>query len=128
MGRRMNKFTWTFNPDELWSKGTYDTVGECLNEARRDTYYKGQKIYIGEVIPYTFTVDADDVLERLGDQAFYEVGEAAYEWPSYKRDESLAKLSDDLTASVTNWLKKHNDLPYFYKVGNIMAIGVDNNE
>jgi hypothetical protein len=124
----MNKFTWTFNPDELWSKGTYDTVEECLNEARRDTYYKGQVIYVGEVIPYTFTVDADDVLERLGEQAFYEVGEAAYEWPSYKRDESLAKLSDDLTACVTNWLKKRNDLPSFYNIGNIRAIGVDSNE
>lgn len=124
----MNKFTWTFNPNEPWPNDTFDTVEECLNEARRDTYYEGQKIYIGVVIPYTFSVDADDVLERLGEQAFYEIGDVAYEWPSYECDESLSELSDALTTCVTDWLKKRNDLPSFYRVDHIMAVGIDADE
>lgn len=124
----MNKFTWTFNPDEPWPNDTYDTVEECLNEARCDTYYEGQKIYIGVVIPYTFSVDADDVLERLGEQAFYEIGDIAYEWPSYECDESLSELSDALTTCVTDWLKKRNDLPSFYRVDHIMTVGIDADE
>lgn len=121
-------YTWTFDPQETWTNDTFDTVEECLNEAQRDTYYEGQIIYIGEVIPYKFVVDADDVLERLGEQAFNEIGEVAYDWPFYKHDESLAELSDALTKCVTDWLKKRNDLPSFYRVDHITTVGIDNNE
>lgn len=124
----MNKFTWTFNPDELWQNDTYDTVEECLNEARRNPYYEGQNIYIGEVTPYTFAVDTEGVLERLNEQAFYEVGEAVGDWPYSEPSEDLDKLAEKLTECVTEWLREHNDLPSFYKVGNVRAIGIDDNE
>ena len=121
-------YTWTFNPNNPWPNDTFDTIEECLGEARCNPYYEGQIIYIGEAIPYTFTVDAEYMLDRLSEQAFYEVGEVADDWPYGYRSEDLDKLAEKLTECVTEWLKEHNDLPSFYKVSNVRAIGIDNNE
>lgn len=121
-------YTWTYNPDEPWPNDTFDTIEECLNEARCNPYYEGQIIYVGEAIPYTFTVDAENMLERLGEQAFYEVGEAVGDWPYSEPSEDLDKLAEKLTECVTEWLREHNDLPSFYKVGNVIEIGIDHNE
>lgn len=118
----MKKYSWSFNRyDEVWSNGSYDTVGECIAAAigeniNNDNLY--EMIYIGENVRFIPSVDAESVLYELQEDAFEECGE---EWGAYdpnKLDE-LEELRDRLTDDVSDWLDKYGYTPELYIIDNI---------
>lgn len=112
-------YTWTFDK-ELWTNKMYDTIEECLKDAQQNTY--GRTIYIGEVMPHIFYIEADDILENLNKQAVYEVGDIVDGWPLCKNAKELEELSDALTECVYDWLVKRNDLPKFYTIISVTEV------
>lgn len=120
------KYTWGFDEDaEWWDNGEYDTIAQCIEAAREEMIVgKDDVVYIGEVVPYEPEIDADDVLERLKDNAYNQCGEVADTWLTYGKDEDYGdeeetELSNALTQVLRDWLKKHNLEPNFYEIHHI---------
>ena len=116
----MKKYTWSESEnDELWSHGLFDTVKECIKDAKENYDYKiGETIAVGITEPFVVNVDGSDILERLEEDAYEECGEASEGWLScpYK---DIEKLSERLTECVNEWLKETNQEPSFYHIHSI---------
>lgn len=124
----MNKeYTWNFNKDaELWNNGIFDTVGDCINDAR-DYMTAESVVYVGEVASFGISVDSEIMLDDLEEQAFESCGESSEGWNAYdhkKRDE-INELNEKLSEIVSEWMKKYGYEPYFYAVGNIKEFSLE---
>jgi hypothetical protein len=123
------EYTWETSKDkEIWEHDTFETVEECIQNYLKN--YAGEStqevIFVGECERYTFSVDGGSVIENLEEQAFCECGECANDWePSSGVSlEDWNELDEQLTKVITDWLKKHDDMPAFYKVVNIIEVPV----
>lgn len=131
----MKKYIWDFDGKaEDWQNDVFDTVEECLADARyhaRECGDTPEFVYIGEITFFAPKVDATDVLDELEDQAYnFWPG---CEWFTYgmenkDRKKETDELSEILTAAVNGWLKKYKREPNFYRVDNIKEYKMDNKE
>lgn len=118
----MKKYSWSFNKnDELWNQDTFDTVEECIENAKKNEVYSGETIAVGECIPYVPYIDADDIIERIEEQAYEHAGEASEGWLSYSNDEK-DRLTEQLTEVLEKWIKDTNNEPSFYHIEDIREI------
>ena len=115
----MEKYTWNESDDELWQHDCFDTVEECIKDAKENYDYKvGETITVGITEPFVVSVDGSDVLERLEENAYEECGEASERWLDYPYKD-IEKLSKRLTECVNEWLKETNQEPGFYHIHSI---------
>lgn len=112
------RYAWTRNSDdEVWYGGPCDSIIECAEEAQYEGFDLNDTIAIGHIEPYKVNYDfAQDIVERLCEDAWDEVGEASDGWlDSVKRPE-LDKLNDRILPIVLEWLKELHEEPSFYKI------------
>lgn len=128
----MQQYTWSFDGDaEIWENENYDTIEECLEDAREaiieDRRINGEffddpeYVYVGEVKDFVPSVDALSVLERLEDQASDELGFIGQDWDAYDytMKEEIQELEDAFTSVLHDWLRKHGRYPNMWSVDNI---------
>jgi hypothetical protein len=116
------QYTWEFDKyTEVWKNGNFDSIEECVQDAKDHYGDDWYLIYIGEVVPYSVSVDSTDVLERLEERAFYEVGDAAEGWDAFdpKKTDETNELSEKLTSIVSEWLEKYGHKPQFDRIENV---------
>ena len=122
------QYTWNwYNDGGIWQHESFDTIEECIADAKRDLdYYDEEKdsfsVFIGECADFTPYVDARHVLENIEEDAIEFAGDAAEMWDAFdaqKDGKILDELSDELTKVVREWLKKHGREPRFCAVENI---------
>jgi len=120
------KYTWTKSEnDELWQNGTFETVEDCIADAKENYEYSaGEDIAVGVVNNFVAKVDAESVLEAIEEQAYEECGEACEGWIDYK-NEAVDKLQDTLTNCLNEWLKETKQEPEFYGITNIKKVAID---
>lgn len=117
-------YTWSNDKDdELWRNGCFDTIQECISEAKEEGYKVGETIAVGETNDFKVYVDAERVLEMVQDDAYDECGEASDSWIDCRRH-NLDELSDKLTDCVNEWLKETNQEPTFYYIDNIKRVEI----
>lgn len=119
--------TWNrLNNDGLWMHSQFETEAECIKDATDNYEMKtGDSILIGTVNPYIVSVGAEDVLERLEEQAYDECGEAAESWNTFDtkiNNEALDKLSEELTECVNRYLESVHEKPSFYHIEEIYKV------
>ena len=115
----MKRYTWSRKEsDELLTNDTFDTVQECIEDAKKNGYEVGDAIAVGETKAFEVKVDAFDVIGRIEEQAFEECGEASDGWLS-PRTEEVISLSERLTDCVNKWLKETGKEPKFYSINSI---------
>ena len=119
------RYTWNFNENaEVWENDCYDTIEECIQEAKKENELKGfvhEVVYVGETEPFRIRCYAESVLEQLEQDAYEQCGEVAQDWRTYdyEKDEDLLQLSDAITKVVTGWLEKKGRMPEFYGIRNV---------
>ena len=117
-----NKIMFTWNEDansDIWYNDKFNTVKECLEDAKKSGVAPGTEIAIGVCEDYIPHIYADDVLERLGDNASEEVGEVADDWLQWEHGKGYYKadlLEEKLNKVLDEWLKETNQVPNFYKI------------
>ncbi len=125
----LKKYTWEASEnEELWRHDTFDTIEDCIADARENYDYKnGETVYIGETVPFSICVDAERVLENLEEEAYEFAGESADGWDAcdYKERDELIELQEQLTDVVINWIKKYNREPQFYQINHIRPIEIN---
>lgn len=124
-------FSWSDNAtDELWSNGTFETVEECIEDAKSDWNGKksGDKVAIGTVVPYVVSADIDCMLEQLEQDAYEECGDAADYWYISTRkghEKEFDELQEKVTELVNEYLEKIGEKPSFYKIDDIYTVTID---
>lgn len=134
----IGKYTWEFDGDaEFWRNGTFDTIEECIQEAKEVMKAYGEehsKIYIGETEVFEPYVYGTDVIEHLEVAAYDEYGEVAESWDAWRTlkargkkeaEAAWADLDDKLNEVIDQWLKKYDLAPSFYRVVNIEEVPID---
>lgn len=114
----MKQYAWSrHSDDEIWYGGPCDSIRECVKEASDEGYSSDETIALGLIERYEVNYDfAQDIVERLCEDAWDEVGEASDGWlDSVKRPE-LDKLNDRILPIVLEWLKELHEEPSFYKI------------
>ena len=131
------KYAWNFNKDaEVWQNDTFDTIEECIKDARRivseEAHYMidceaPSVVYIGEVIPFVPTADCTDILDRIEEDAFDHCGEVAELWEpyDYKKKDEIDELDQKLTDVVVEWLKKYGREPHIYNIQKIKEYSLE---
>ena len=113
-----NRYAWTKSiDDEIWRGGPCDSVDECAREALMEGYPPTSVFAIGIIEEYKVNRDfADEIVYRLSEDAFDEVGAASEGWLDSLTKEDLAKLNYRVMEVIERWLEEVNEVPSFYSV------------
>ena len=126
-------YTWMKNDNcDIWNRGEFETIEECIEEALDCGYEPGETIYVGECQKVEVGgIYFDDVLERVEETMYDEVGEVSEGWDissttgAYSdRKEIYEKYQNKLDNLVIEYLKEIKEIPYFYKVINVVQVKV----
>ena len=114
----MKQYAWSRrSDDELWYGGPCDSIRECVEEAQDEDYELTDTIALGLIERYEVNYDfAQDIVERLCEDAWDEVGEASDGWLDSAKRPELDKLNARILPIVREWLKEFHEEPSFYKV------------
>lgn len=114
----MKQYAWSRrSDDELWYGGPCDSIRECVEEAQSEDYEMDDTIALGLIERYEVNYDfAQDIVERLCEDAWDEVGEASDGWLDSAKRPELDKLNEKILPIVREWLKEIHEEPSFYKV------------
>ena len=114
----MKRYAWTTNiNDEVWHGGPCDSISECVREASDEGYYEDETIALGYIKDYEISYDfAQDIVERLCEDAYEEVGEASDGWLDSVKRTHLDILNERITPIIKEWLKELGETPWFYGV------------
>ena len=112
------KYAWSKNKDdEIWYGGPCDTIKECVDEALAENFNMTDTFSIGHIEPYKIKYDfAQDIVERLCEDAWDEIGEASEGWLDSAERAQLDLLNKRITPIIMEWLKEINEEPTFYKI------------
>jgi hypothetical protein len=113
-----NKYAWSRrSDDEIWRGGPCDSIRECVEEAQWEDYKLEDTFALGLIENYEVNYDfAQDIVERLCEDAWDEVGEASDGWLDSAKRAQLDLLNERITPIVKEWLKEIGEQPSFYKV------------
>lgn len=105
-------------PEQCWSDNNEDfncdTLGELLGN--NDELTVGGTVYVADAVtpdPADY-VDADDILEQMGNAASDDCGEYAEGYPDV-----TSEAKDALNAFLKGWARKHCTPTNFYQVHNV---------
>lgn len=115
----MKKYIWNKDHDQdVWMHDTFDSVEECMEDAKEHGYIVGETIAIGETKVFEVYVDAERVLDVLQEDAYDECGESSEGWIDCRRH-NLDELSGKLTSCIKEWLKETRQEPTFCSIHSI---------
>ena len=107
---KTEKYVWKCIDNDYWCSETFDTVEECIEEARQEGI-KG-KIEIVIAIPYKPYICADNILEEIEDEIYLDYN-SGFE---FIRDKKVDELSRRLTDVLQEWLEETNQQLDCYEI------------
>lgn len=114
------KYTWSDNQtDEIWYGERFDTIEECISDAREKGKEIGSKIAIGICEDYIPYADCDTLLDRLSEDAYETCGEVAEGFPYFesgKGYKDIESLQEKINKALNEWLEETKQTPSFYHV------------
>lgn len=96
-------FAWS-NNDEVFHNGTFDTLEECLEDARVNSV--SPVVYVGETKEPDVRLDGfgGDIVDTITDTLYDEVGECCDSFSPGK--EEIKELDEQVQEVVKKWLEK----------------------
>lgn len=125
-------YSWVDKPnEEIWDNDMFDTVEECIENAKLE-HDANDIIYVGKCIPVDIQgIYLDDVLERVEETMYEEVGQVTEGWDIYSisgsyqyREPIYDKYQKQLEDLVLNYIKEIGEMPDFYKIRDITEIKI----
>ena len=113
----MNKYWWSYNEDGDFFDSEC-TIESCIAEAKIYDNPCPKYVYIGEFMCHVPTIGAEDILEKLYEEA-YEENEQCDESYLDVPTEQLNELDNKLNVVLNKWIKKYNLHADFGEIVNI---------
>ena len=163
----MNDGKWVYNYEqdaERWDiDETYNTKDEAISaaiedaaeyardyceiESEADDWLKNGSFDVGQIRKPTFSIDAEDIIEKIQEQFDEQCGEAAEDWMSWpsrnnhwrnltgeeraKQNEhigayhrKLEDLSERIHEVVEKWMAENGELPNFSSIEDVATVRV----
>lgn len=118
------RYTWSTGEDLDNFSEDYDTIEDCIKEAKDVGCKAGSVIYIGMTTePNIRGVELSDILEKVHDNICDDMGEVAEEW--YIEDEHIAdpkiyqKYEDDINDLIIKYIEEIGMRPDFKEIVDI---------
>ena len=119
----MNKIDWCHSHDgENFTSDSFDTKEEAIADAIEN--YEYTTFYIGKAVEHEPYIDADDIFERLNEQACDQCGEYAENYLYYVKEEDKEKFEKAINDIFKKWAKETKNNPTFFTVEDIEKIEV----
>jgi hypothetical protein len=114
----MKQYAWSRkSDDEIWYGGPCNSIKECVEEAQDEDYSLDDTFALGLIESYKVNYDfAQDIVERLCEDSWDEVGEASDGWLDSVKRAQLDVLNARITPIIEEWLTEIGEYPSFYKV------------
>jgi hypothetical protein len=112
--------------DGVWGTGSYhDSKEDAIKEAKE--YYLPedyQTFYLGQIAPAekAVYVDAERILEWIGEDFYEEMGESAEDYLRDVKQEHETILSERLSSVVNEWMREFGYEPNFFRIINVEKI------
>ena len=121
------KYTWEqYRDADIWMHDEFDSVEECIEDARNNYEIDDGTIYIGECEPVNIGgIDFDSVLDSVEQNMYDKVGEISEGWNiTYIKGDTaraavLDKYDKKLFDLVMQYLEEIHKVPKFYTIRNI---------
>lgn len=130
-----NNYKWMceFHDEEWWSDcEEFDTKEEAIKygkEVSKDDDLSG--FWVGQCVPYKISdsfIEYVDVTEKLSENVYDNIGEAAYEYLNDVKEEHLKILNNKLQKVLIDWLKEYKYEPNFFSIINTSWIELEEGE
>lgn len=117
----MSKEKWSYELDinsDIWGCGVFNSREEAIEEATKEALIDDIKRFkIGQCKEvFNYGIDADEVLERIAEETYEDVGEVAEDYLDDVTREHKEELQDKLNEVFYEWQEKYNYKPYFYTI------------
>lgn len=114
-----SQWMYNFGDAEHWDESEYfDTKEEAIEAGRLEAIYRGEdEFQVGQIISFTPTIDAEEVLERIGENA-YDKSEYAEDYLCNLPKSEIDELQEMLDKVLEEWLTKTNNQPTFFNISN----------
>ncbi|MCR6515322.1 hypothetical protein M4I33_10630 [Clostridium sp. LY3-2] len=111
---------------DIWHGDEFDTKEQAIAEGRKLAKDDDlNKFKIGQTEPAcNFGIDVDNVIERISETMYDDIGEVAEDYLGDVTVEHLLELEEKLNEVFFKWQKEHGYEPTFYKIINIEEINV----
>jgi len=117
----MSKEIWTYTLDmntDTWNGGLFNSKEEAIKEAVEEAKYNNDKQFkvgLCEEV-FNYGIDVDDLLERISDNVYEEVGEVAEDYLDDVTKEHRDELEDNLNKVFREWQEKYKYKPSYYNI------------
>lgn len=108
--KNMKYYTWKEINKKEWSNGIFNTIEECIKDAKGRGNINN--IDIGNAKPYEYYINANDILGDIENIAYQDF-DINFEFNRYKK---VDELSVKLTEVLSKWLKETNQELNFYHI------------
>ena len=126
-------YTWMDYPNaEIWNHDCFETIEECIQDAKDNYKIDSDMIYVGECKDVSIGgIDLDDILCRVEEDMYEQVGEVSEGWDIYSTSGSYAdrkpiydKYNEKLRQLVMDYIEEIGEKPSFYKIVNVKEIKI----
>lgn len=114
----MNKkrYSWSFIENSTF-ESYYETIEECLREARENNEDNEMIVFIGEAAECDVSFDCERLIEDIQSQAYSEIGEIAEDYLAHVTNEQESELEETVREVCEKWIKKHHlELGYITEI------------
>lgn len=121
-----NKWTFSLSEDNFSYGEYFDTKLEAYEAGKEYAIESGEShIYIGQCKEYVPQIYAEDIIERVSETAYDEMGEWAEDFLCDVGKDAEQELQGEIEKVFFAWLNKHNLNSNFHEVINIQKINLE---
>lgn len=108
------EYAWYF--DKLDSSSEpYNTIDECLEEARQENDGTYEKVFIGVVEYIDSRIDINSLIEEINNNVYSDTEDEIEDYLDDVTDEEKKELSTELNKVFDKWKKKYSyNLNFFF--------------
>lgn len=110
------EYSWSVDGERFY--GEFDIPEEAILDAREQNK-NVDFIFVGENVPFNPQIDGDDIIERIRQNAYDEVGDIAEIYLSEVSEKKISKLSDMLTDTFNIWAEETGNKVNIWSVENV---------
>ena len=123
-----NEYAWSFEISSMHYDGKYETIEECLEEARKCNYKNKKVVYIGVVADWDSSIDTDQVIENIQSTAYDYAPDLAEDYLNGIPEEQLKELDKELNEVFQKWKDKYKWNPTFFLLEEIKKYNLETGE
>jgi hypothetical protein len=116
---KSGQWMYNFGDEEHWNECEYfNTREEAIEVGRAEAIEREEESYqIGQITCFIPSIDVDNVLDNISENAYDQCGEYADGYPNCTKEEKQ-KLQDMLDEVLVKWMDETNNHPTFYMIEN----------